>query len=29
MDKTIYVNECEIKWNDVKKYNYIWKNVNL
>lgn len=29
MDKTIYVNECEIKWNDVKKYNYIWKDVNL
>lgn len=29
MDKIIYINECEIRWNDVKKYNFKWKDVYL
>lgn len=29
MVKTIYINECEIRWNDVKKYNSIWKDAYL
>lgn len=29
MDETIYINECEIRWNDVKKYNSKWKDAYL
>lgn len=29
MDETIYIIECEIRWNDVKKYNSKWKDAYL